>query len=33
MIMTYDFIMAAKRNKNFRSQIEEAVLSDSKNEI
>ncbi len=33
MIMTYDFIMTAKRNKNFRSQIEEAVLSDSNNEI
>lgn len=33
MIMTYDFIMTAKRNKNFRSQIDKAVLSDSINEI
>ncbi len=33
MIMAYDFIMAAKRNKNFRSQIDKAVLSDSNNEI
>lgn len=33
MIMTYDFILTAKRNKIFRSQIEEVVLSNSNNEI
>lgn len=27
MIMTYDFILTAKHGKNFRSKIDESILS------
>ncbi len=33
MIMTYDFIQTAKYNKIFRSQIDKALVSNSKTEI
>lgn len=33
MIKTYDFLLVAKRDKNFRCQIDEAVLSDLESEI
>lgn len=33
MIMTYDFILTAKRNKIFRSQIDQAITSNSNIEI
>lgn len=31
--MTYDFILTAKHNKDFRSQIDKAILSDLNSEI
>lgn len=33
MIRTYDFLLVAKRNKNFRSQIDEAILNGLNSEI
>lgn len=33
MIMTYDFILTAKHNKEFHSQIDKAILSDLNSEI
>ena len=33
MIMTYDFILTAKHGKNFRSKIDESILSNTSSEI
>ena len=33
MIMTYDFILTAKYNKEFRVQLDNAILSDLNSEI
>ncbi|ODR42460.1 hypothetical protein [Eisenbergiella tayi] len=33
MIMSYDFILTAKHNKEFREQLDNAILSDSDSEI
>lgn len=33
MIMTYDFVLTAKRNKEFRLQLDNAILSDLNSEI
>ncbi len=33
MIMTYDFILTAKHDKNFRSKIDESILSNTSSEI
>lgn len=33
MIKTYDFVLTAKQNKKFRSQIDEAILSNLKSEV
>lgn len=33
MIMTYDFVWTAKRNKEFRLQLDKAILSELNSEI